>query len=106
MQTILHPLLLIWVPFTVVLAIRGDLRGAFEQRLYAPKPTLNPSLCRPVVTLRPQIHNRAPLAALASFLLSRRLVVHRHVSEHCVGVVQVHHSQLIHSQYTVVFRQA
>jgi hypothetical protein len=59
-QTILHPLLLIWVPFTVVLAIRGDLRGAFEQRLYAPKPTLNPSLYRPVVTSRPR-YTIAPL---------------------------------------------
>jgi hypothetical protein len=105
-QTILHPLLLIWLPFTVVLAIRGDLRGAFEQRLYAPKPTLNPSLYRPVVTSRSQIHNRAPLAALALSLVSRRFVIHRHVSQHCVGVVQVHHSQLIHSQYTVVFRKA
>jgi len=69
-------------------------------------PPLTPPYIAPFVISRSQIHNRAPLAALALSLVSRRLVIHRHVSQHCVGVVQVLHSQLIHSQYTVVFRKA
>ena len=33
-QSLLYPLLLIWLPITVVMAIRGDVKSQFETRLY------------------------------------------------------------------------
>ncbi len=62
-QSLLYPLLLIWLPITVVMAIRGDLKTQFETRLYVftpphPPPSPPPRNQLPSATPSPRCGSR------------------------------------------------
>ena len=88
-QSLLYPLLLIWLPITVVMAIRGDVKSQFETRLYV-------SCCcclwqrspPPTVTDCPQRHHRPIVEAVAPRRLRCGAVLHRHGAQCSVGALQ------------------
>jgi hypothetical protein len=88
-QSLLYPLLIIWLPITAVMVIRGDLKNEFETRLYdvLRDPPPSSPLCS--YQPRPQRYSCPVVEAVAPRSFSGGVVFRWHGSQCPVSALQV-----------------